>query len=345
MTQAEQATAAQLVDDTGAIAFGIYPDTVAQVNGRDYDYRTPMGKPAGPLRKHFHYKQFQYFGIVSDHLLAGCAFADTAYLGLAFAYVFDTRTGTLHESTWRSPLARDLHMSASPVDGQSLFEKGTVRIALGYGDNGQGRNKSLTLSAGGLEINARLQEPPHYQPMSLCTRIGVNGWAYANKVAGVPVTGNVTYAGQTHDLGAIGAWGHHDFSAGYMRRETFWNWACLSGMAGGHQLGMNLSCGVNETSFTENCLWLDGKLIKVAGTTFDYDRDDLMAPWRVRSTDGKVDLTFVPAGRHRETLNLAVFASNFHQIFGTFQGTLHVDGRDIAVDRIHGFVEEQYAKW
>lgn len=345
MSQAEQIGNATLVAGDGSIDFGIYPDTLARINGRDYDYRTPMGKHAGALRKHFHYKQFQYFGIVSDTLLAGCAFADTAYLGLAFAYVFDARTGVLHEHTWRSPLARQMQMSDSPLQGESRFESGSTSISLGYESDATGRRKSLKLAGNGLAIDASLVEENSYQPMSLCTRIGVNGWAYANKVAGVPVTGTLTFNGESHDLGKLGAWGHHDFSAGYMRRETFWNWACLSGMSEGHSLGMNLSCGVNETSFSENCLWLDGELVKVSGTSFHYDRDDLMKPWRVRSTDGMVDLQFLPAGRHQETLNLGLFASNFHQIFGTFKGALHIDGKTIAVDGIQGFVEEQYAKW
>ena len=92
-----------LINKNGDITTGLFEDTVARINGRDYDYRTPLGKPASRRARHFHYKQFQYFGVVSDELLIGCAFADTAYLGMVFFYVFDTRTGALSEHTWRSP--------------------------------------------------------------------------------------------------------------------------------------------------------------------------------------------------------------------------------------------------
>ena len=345
MTAAETAKGASLVSGDGQIDFGIYPDTLAHINGRDYDYRRPMGNAASAWQRRFHYKQFQYFGVVSDRFLAGCAFADTAWIGLVFVYVFDTRSGKLHEYTWRSPLARELSLSDSPLHGESSFRRGSTTIRLGYNDSAGSRTKTLTVDTPELKIEASMTEPAHYQPMSLCTRIGINGWAYANKVAGLPVTGRLRFGGEDMTLEALDAFGHHDFSAGFMRRETFWNWACLSGKGGARQVGMNLSCGVNETSFTENCLWLDGKLIKVDGTTFVYDRDDLMRPWKVTSIDGQVTLTFRPMGRHRERVNLGLFASNFHQIFGTFHGTLQVDGETLDIDGIHGFVEEQYAKW
>ena len=79
---------------------------------------------------------------------------------------------------------------------------------------------------------------------------------------------------------------------------------------------------------------------------FDYNGDDLMAPWRVYSDDGIINLTFSPAGRHREKLDLALFASNFNQLFGRFEGTIQLPGQAaIAINGMNGFVEEQYAKW
>lgn len=338
----------QLVDPQGNVSFGIFPGTLHRINGRQADYRTPMGKPAGSLRRHFHYKQFQYFGIISDSLLAGCALADTGWLGLAFFYLFDTRTGELSEFTWRSPLAGALSMSESPVNGSSEFRNKQVSIRMGYQrdpDSGV-LSKSLSLKSRDLTVDALMEEPADYQPMSICTRTGINGWVYANKVAGRPVRGSIKANGREIDLAGDGYFGHHDFSAGYMRRETFWNWACLSGEAQGKRIGLNLSCGVNETSYTENCIWLDDKLIKLNTVRFDYDRDNLLAPWQITSQDGKARLHFSPEGRHREHLNLGLFASNFNQIFGRFDGQLQDDDNNlIEVKNMYGFVEEQYAKW
>lgn len=335
-----------LIDARGHARRGWFNASVPRINGRDHDYRTPMGRPAPAWQRHFHYKQFQYFGLVSDELLLGCALADTGWLGVAFFYWFEPATGELHEYSWRSPLARNPRLSDSPVEGLSLFEQKDVTIRMAYESRNSGLRKRLEVNLPELYLDAILDEPAGYQPMSLCTRTGVNGWTYANKVAGLPVHGVLRQNGRSRNLADLNAGGHHDFSAGYMRRRTFWNWACLSARSGEHWLGLNVSCGVNETSFTENCFWRDNEQIKVDLVDFVYDGDDLMQPWRIRSADGRVDLYFEPLNRHREKLNLALFASNFHQIFGRFTGILRdAQEREIRVDHLHGFVEEQYAQW
>jgi hypothetical protein len=181
--------------------------------------------------------------------------------------------------------------------------------------------------------------------MSLCTRVGYSGWAYTNKTAGLALQGELRWRGRRLDLEALGALGHHDFSCGFMRRETFWNWACFSGMSGSHRLGLNLSCGVNETGYTENCFWVDGRLVKVDLTRFRFDQDDILQPWHIDSDDGRVALRFTPLGQHRERLNAGLVASNFRQLFGRFDGELRDGDRVLPVSGLSGFVEDQYAKW
>lgn len=336
----------QLITPQGVPHWGIFPASVPHINGLQADYRNALGGVVPGWRKRFHYKQFQYFGVISDQVLIGCALADTAWLGLAFVYVFDVRKQKLQEYTWRSPLARAMQLSDSPCKGESRFQQHGIDIRLGYRRDNGVLAKTLHIDSKALKVNAQVVESSPFTPMSLCTRAGVNGWVYANKVAGLPVSGELQLGNEMLDLGAIGACGHHDFSAGFMRRETFWNWACFSGKQDNQMVGINLSCGVNETSYTENCLWLNGQLIKVDTVRFDYNRDDLMQPWRVTSLDGQVELSFVPQGNHREKLNLGLFASNFNQLFGQFDGWLRPAGRDpVAIQQLNGFVEEQYAKW
>jgi hypothetical protein len=335
----------RLVDVRGQPAKGIFPDSVPCINGLEADYRNGLGKPVPRWRRRLHYKQFQYFGVISDDILIGCALADTALLGLAFVYVFDVRQQQLREYTWRSPLARAMTLSDSPTEGESRFSRPGIDIRLGYRRDQGVLVKTLDIASRHIEVSAEMREDG-FTPMSLCTRAGVNGWVYANKVAGQPVTGRLRVDDRQLDLAALDACGHHDFSAGFMRRETFWNWACFSGRQQGQRVGINLSCGVNETTYTENCLWIDGQLIKVDTVRFDYDADDLMQPWRVTSLDGQVELSFLPQGNHREAMNLGLFASNFNQLFGQFSGVLRPTGRPaIEIRQLNGFVEEQYAKW
>src|SRR5699024_11507444 len=132
-----------------------------------------------------------------------------------------------------------MHMSNSPVQGCSHFKQKKVRIEMGYRQRNQHLEKTLSVTLPGLTLDLVMQEEANYQPMSLCTRTGINGWVYANKVAGVPVSGTLRRGKETQ---IISAYGHHDFSAGYMRRQTFWNWACFSGDLLVLLIGLIYSC-------------------------------------------------------------------------------------------------------
>lgn len=327
----------------GRPRLGQFSDSLPLINHRDFLLETPFGKTASRLDRWLGFKQFQYFGGMSDSLVFGCALAHLRHMGVAFVYVVDMRTGELFSRSYRSPLGIGMAMADNPVQGTSHFRLPGVDIRMGY--RSVPREKTLFVKLGDLlQIDAAMPEAG-FEPMSICTRTAYTGWVYANKTAGLDLTGSLRFQGQIHDLSSIGAMGHHDYSSGYMRRETFWNWACFSGMSGGHRIGLNLSCGVNETSFTENCLWIDGALVKVNLTRFDFRQDDLMRPWQVRSDDGLVNLRFTPAGMHREKVNAGFVASNFKQLFGRFDGELRVDGKVIAIQGLPGFVEDQYAKW
>lgn len=327
----------------GTPRFGILDVPLDRVNVEDFVYRAPMGGRYGPLRRWFGYNRFQYFGIVSDEILCGCALADTRILGVAFVYLYDTRCKKLTTFSFKSPFTLGMDMCNTPRVGQSRFRKS---ICQEYRADG---SKSLIVDLGEkLSIQAQFSEAePPFETLEICTRAGYQGWVYARKVAGVQVTGTVRADGQSWDLGQIDAFGHHDFSAGYMRHETWWNWACLSGrLPDGRRLGMNISCGVNETSFSENCLWIDGKLFPVGLAQFEFDREQPEQPWRVTTSDGVVDLHFEADGMHREKINAGFLASNFKQIFGRFEGTLRLPGSDaLLLTGMRGFVEDQYARW
>ncbi len=337
----------KLIGSDGRPRFGVFPGAVREVNVADYRHRTAMGGPAGPFARWLGFKQFQYFGIISDAALFGCALANLRTLGLGFVYLHVPGRGMVVERSVRTPLGLGLELSGSPVAGESRMKAGALDVRFGYQD--APRRKTMRVRLGNeLAVEAVLDESAAgFEPMSLCTRIGRNGWVYAHKVAGVPVAGTIRHGDAAIDLASAHAYAHHDFSAGYMRRETFWNWACLSGeTVDGRPVGLNVSCGVNETSFTENCFWLDGKLHALGLCHFTYEWDRPMEPWRVASNDGRLDLTFVAEGQHAERLDLGLAASDFKQIFGRFSGTLRTEkGERLEVRDARGFVEDQYAKW
>lgn len=335
----------RLIDTNGQPHFGVFSCPVRQINYRDFVYHTVMDRPATRLEKHFAFNQFQFVGICSDDLVFGCALVDIKYLGNAFIYLYDRRNGTLQDFSFMMPLAARTHLSNTPDEGTSHFQRGDVDVRLTSRNNP--REKYLQIRIGKtLAADLSVTEPAGFQPLALCTPTGFNGWTYTQKAAGLDVSGFIRLHDRRYELGATHK-GSYDWSCGFMRRETAWNWACLSGQsAEGRTLGVNFACGVNETGFTENAFWVDGRLIKVNQVRFIYPKPNRHSQWRILSDDGKVDLTFEPEGSRKEKLNVLLLATNFTQLFGRFYGTLREDNGTVhTLKGVTGFAEDHYAKW
>ena len=58
-----------------------------------------------------------------------------------------------------------------------------------------------------------------------------------------------------------------------------------------------------------------------------------------------MDLHFQPLGGRSDTTNLGVLRSWFHQLYGRFDGTLHIGGRSHAVAGALGLCEDHQARW
>ncbi|KZY65664.1 MULTISPECIES: DUF2804 domain-containing protein [unclassified Oleiphilus] len=345
-----------LINSHGKPHLGRFKHAVNEININDADYRTPMNKRANKWQRHFNFKRFQYFGGISGDLIFGCALADLRYLGAAFVYIYRTSDKKMLTWQFKKPFALGLDMTNRPDNGISSFKSGKHSIKMRYQLNSQGeRRKILEIGFGSeLNIQAETIEKPSFEEMALCTPTAVNGWVYAQKTAALPASGEVHCALGKFKLNEIACYGHHDFSAGYMRRETFWNWACFSGASYSTAdrsedkppLGLNVSWGVNETGYSENCFWVGDKLHQLPQVQFRYDRDEESSAWRISCENGQLDLSFVPEGMHKEHLNAGFMATNFKQIFGKFKGHLiTAEGKRYEIESQYGFVEDQYSKW
>ena len=337
----------RLVDEAGDVRLGIFDHPIVEVNYRDYALTDPFGRPAGRFARRYGFKQFQFLGALSERLVFGCAITNLRYVSTAFAYCWEPSTRRFAEWSFTQPLARRTRFTQTPESGTCAFAARTARVTM-TGETEPARRRLVANVGEALAIDAVFhEEAPVIEPMRICTVAGASGWVYARKTAGQRVSGVLRWDDQTFDLASVAMLGHHDWSAGFMRRHTFWNWGCLAGtLADGRTVGMNVSCGVNETSFTESCFWLDGRLHKLDATFFEYDRRDLMRPWRLSSYDGRLVLEFDPEGRHAERINALIVASDFNQLFGRYYGTLTTtDGERLVIDGVLGYMERHYAKW
>jgi hypothetical protein len=333
----------------GMPLFGQFNDSLRKVQGQNDTSLSAFGQPRSALARRLGYKQFQFFGGMSEELVFGCALVSLGHSCSAFIYAVDMRTGERFEHNALRPGSIGMSLSDNPREGSSTCQMGRLQVQQGYQD--QPRQKNLSVSIGDEFLLNAISHESDFEPMSLCTRSGYNGWTYANKTAGVVLTGSLQWRGETIDLATINCMGHHDFSCGFMRSETWWNWACFSGLAIAEgidepvTIGLNISCGVNETSFSENCFWLNGHCINTAAAVFNFDRQAPLTDWQIHTHDNSVSLHFTPLGIYQDNTRLGPLAARFRQVFGHFDGHLMHQGQRYVIKRLSGFVEDQFVRW
>jgi len=335
----------KLINEDGQPSFGLFPKGVNVINHMDYDLRNTMDRKLGKLSKRLKFNQFQFVGITSPELIVGIAIVDLKFASNCFVYVYEPKSNRFEEFSFIQPLAINTLIGLKPNNSEASFQQGRNKVSITATKIPRLRTVSVSLESG-FKVDIVIDESTNFNPLAVCARAGYTGWVYTQKATALACSGSVQWADRKYDIESIGALACVDWSAGYMRRETSWNWGSLScKLADGRHLGFNLAAGVNETGFTENGLWLDGTLHKIDMVDFQFNRYDSKQTWVLRSNDGIINLSFKPAGQRKEKMNLIVVASNFTQHFGQFSGDITLNGEIIHLEDAWGFVEDHYAKW
>jgi hypothetical protein len=334
----------QLITKDGKVSLGWLQEPVEEINYLDYSLRSVMDERLPLWRKKMRFNQFQFVGLMCPEIICGIAIVDLKLVSNAFLYVYDFESGKLRQKSLLQPLGYATSIGLRPDSNEALFVQGKNRLQLSTGPGGL---TEIDVTIGNeVSIQASIQAEKSFSPLRVCSKAGYDGWVYTQKSAGLRASGTVVWDDLKVELEPGTAFGSSDWTAGYMRKDTFWNWACLAGQDDkGRMVGLNLAAGVNETGVTENGLWVNNKFQKLDLAVFDYDRQAPEKEWSVSTSDGRVQLKFVPQGVRQEKINVFVIASNFKQMFGKFYGTVKCGRELVKVDGVPGFVEDHYARW
>lgn len=322
--------------EDGKLQVGIHKQPLTDINYLDVPLLNQMDIPLSDWQKHLSYRHFQFIGAICDEIIFGCAIVKSKVSMSAFAYVYLPAEDDMTIVNSNDLIMQDSHLDTRPIHNYSIFARKDLLVHF--------RQENNLWKAGceSSEFVAEVKfEAVNFEPMCLLTLTGGRGFTYAQKYAGLPANGFIKYKGKRYDLQALGAYTHHDWTGGFLRSETVWQWACFTCHIDGVALGLNVSRGVNETGYTENCYWVNGQLNKVNFVHFQFDRGDLKSPWRITSDDEQIDLTFEPEGYNIQKKNYVITKSNFKQIIGRFSGKVG----QRTIEKVYGFVEDQYLKW
>lgn len=304
-------------------------------SARDIDWRRLAAPHArGAVWRHFHHKRWQYVALATEELFCGIAMVDLGWTNTAFAYAFDRIRRTEVAGYSQNGLPGLGARVAAHPGGDSTFGWPGSRIRY---RTQEGRHH-LSLRCRGFEIDAQFAATE--APLLLAVGPIAGGSVHATqKSTGMPLAGEVRAGGRRYRLdGGVASF---DYSNGLLARETGWQWASAHSL----DLGFNLQAGYFGAH--ENALWLDGRLIPLGPARFDYDRANPLAPWRVHTDDGLLDLQFTPEGARREDKNLLIAASRYIQPIGTFSGWVRPEtgAAPRAVKRLAGVTEDHYSRW
>jgi hypothetical protein len=316
----------------GQPAHGRYAGAIARI-----DWST-LAPPPGWLWRRLHHKRWHYVGLGHDEVFVGVAIVDAGWVSSAFAYAFDRRRGRLLADWTQDGLPRlQARVSDEPLQGARTWFRGPgARLSLHQaGDD----TLQLGIDVPGLQLSASLELGGMPPPLLAIGPID-GGRAHATqKTTALPVRGHVQAGG--HTFGLDGAWAAVDASNGLLARDTAWRWA--SAHAPG--IGFNLQQGYFGEQ--ENVLWLDGQPIALGAAQFEFDAARPLAPWRVRTVDGLLDLVFTPEGARAADKNFGIAASRYVQPIGTFSGTVraHETATPRQVRDLLGVTEDHRSRW
>lgn len=333
----------QLIGKDGRPNYGVYSGFINKLNLEDL---RPYGKPniwfvRQELNKRLRLKRWQYLGVCNEEVIFGLAVVHIGFLSNFFVYIFDRKLKALKEYNFYQPIGLSTEFTGSLADGGVSFSAKDISVKI------ENTRDNIKLNASVKnDLDVKLVFTNDIEPLSVVTRAGLKGFNYTTKEAGISVDGSIRLENKYFAVNPLSSTGVMDYNLGFPGRRTFWNWATGSGVDNKkRKIGFNFSCGINETSYTENAFWVGGKIFKVDQVIFKYDDLHLLSPWTIQSNDGKVNLKFYPEGERNSNLYMGLISSRFHQPFGKFSGEL-IDGKSkYVLDSVSGFVEEHESLW
>lgn len=306
---------------------GRYLGRILDVSTRRWDGRGPIA----PRRRQR--KAWFYAAAFTSRFQVGFAIVDAGFLSTAFAYVYDCDRGAFTEEKAVLPVGFP-HGFAPGLDADWRFERGRRRWSITPKDDGW----SVLFTGPELRIGVRISDD---QPgiTAISTPPG-QLFHHTYKSCSLNCALDVSVNGERFEESGRSS---IDFSVGYPPRDTRWNWASLSGTtADGRLFAANLVA--HFMNGLENAMWLDGALYPLSQSVFSYKPDHTLAPWRIVTVDGVVDIEFVPDGERSENLRGGVVASVFTQPFGRFSGKLRQGNKLVSVSG-RGVTEQHRALW
>ena len=303
-------------------------------------------------------KEWEYYSISNGEFALGITFADMGYVGALTVDVVDFITPAYVASTATKLFTMGKMNMPTTLDGEDIsFKKGKIWATVTM-ENGKRRLQGEYPNADGrdntLKWDILLTDTPK-DCMVIATPFDKDKHFYLNgKVNCIKAKGQLSIGDDSYPFDEDKTLATLDWGRGVWTYKNTWYWASLSTtLDDGTPFGINLGYGFGNTqNATEDMHFVDGNAHKInSKVTFEIEGEKdgkprFIAPWTIKSEDGKIDLIFTPIIDKNDPFNVGFVKMDGHQVFGWYDGTCTLDdGKVIEVKHKIGFAEKVETKW
>lgn len=303
-----------------------------------------------PLRR---IKEWDYYCVLAKDFGVAFTVADNGYVGIVSASVFDFIQKTHLTETIAVPFPFGaFSMPSSSTAGAVKFrhKKGFVDFSVMEGGARVLKVDIPGFSRGqGLRGVLVLMEEQGAESIVVATpwKKKPNAFYYNRKLNCMLAEGVMQVGDEELVFAKNEAFGVLDWGRGVWPYGDLWYWGSASYLVDGRSFGFNIGYGFGDTSrASENAVFRDGKLHKLGSVTFHINPRDWLAPWRFTSDDGRLEMTMAPILDRSSSMNMLIYSSVQHQVFGRFSGRAVLDdGETVEFSDIPGFAEKVKNRW
>jgi hypothetical protein len=199
-----------------------------------------------------------------------------------------------------------------------------------------------------LQLDVMLDTRGAPEPFALVAGLPEEGLRAAQVTGPLAVEGRLEVRGRPVAL--AGGLAVVEYAAGLFPREVAWRKATAAGrLADGRPVALQLVDGLpgstNDDGADDVLLVGEGP-VALPPVVIEVDPGTAVAPCRLLSPDGSVDLLFQPTAAHRDSRGLLLVTLATTQLAGELSGTLPgPGGRPLRVSGLACLLEDRVARW
>lgn len=319
----------------GICNFGTFNGPIKNIN--ILSVKRPFEIPSPKTYKNFRLKEWQAFQAGNSNIFMFGAIYNTKVIGLVILSIYDIEKKRRYFIKKFVPVCK-MKIGKGMYNSQSQYMSDDISIKI--------KNKILnnrvfieakySKTCYRPEIDLKLECFHITQPIVICHPLGKNTPLYSHKAL-MPMKGILRIDNEEIHFDKSNSFTAIDDNKGYYARTLKYDW--ITGMGNLHDgtfTGFNLTDNqvINPEKYNENCLWINGKMIKLGPIKVKRDYGDTKV-WHIQDKYGMIDLNFYPKVKNNIKFKLMDMYCDYEGPFGTFEG--YIRGQDNNIVRVDNF--------